>query len=233
MPQLAAGGLAPTAASWLHPDLRTLTAAAIYAVVFGFLFVESGLLVGVLLPGDTVLFAAGLLSATPAIGLRLDWLILGASASAVAGDAVGYLSGRRLGRPWLARRVAAGRFPPGVLDRTEGLARRWGTLAVVIARWVPWVRTFTPIVAGVAQMPYRRFLLANVAGAAVWAGGLLGIGRLAATLPWVRDAAYAVAGVAVAASVLVSLLGLARARSTSRGTDGAGGAAAETRDPGS
>lgn len=218
MSLLASAATATSAASWLHPDLRTLTATAIYAVVFGFLFVESGLLVGVLLPGDTVLFAAGLLSANPSVGLRLAWLLLGATLAAVAGDAVGYLSGHRAGRPWLDRRVATGRFPPGVLARTEALGQRWGALAVIIARWIPWVRTFTPILAGVARMPYRRFVLANVAGAAVWAGGLLGIGRLAATLPWVRDAAFLVAGGVVAASVLASVIVLARARGTRPGT---------------
>ncbi len=206
-------------AQLLNPDLATLTAGGVYAVLFTMIFVESGLLVGFFLPGDTVLFAAGLLSARPGSPLSLPVLAAGAALAAVAGDAVGYWSGRRLGRPWVLRR--AGRLARH-LPRAEAFYARWGWSAVVAARFIPWVRTFTPIVAGTAQMPYRRFLTANLVGAVLWGSGLIGLGHLAHSVPWVRYAAYTVAGVSIAASVLGPTLarGLTRVRTRSRGTSG-------------
>jgi membrane-associated protein len=193
----------------LDPDLATLTAGGVYAVLFTLVFVESGLLVGFFLPGDTVLFAAGLLSARPGSPLSLPVLAVGAAAAAVAGDAVGYWTGRRLGRPWVQRR--AGRLARH-LPRAEAFYARWGWAAVVAARFIPWVRTFTPIVAGTARMSYRRFATANLVGALVWGSGLIGLGYLAHAVPGVRYAAYAVA----VASITASLVGPALARRGAR-----------------
>lgn len=193
----------------LHPDLAALSAGGVYAVLFTLLFVESGLLVGFALPGDTVLFAAGLLAARDGSSLSLPLLALGGAAAAVAGDAVGYWSGRRFGRPWVERR--AGRAAQH-LPRAEALAERWGVLAVVLARFIPWVRTLTPIVAGTARMPYARFAVANLAGALLWASGLILLGYVAHTVPWVRHTAYAVAAVSVVASILGPMVARRRAR---------------------
>lgn len=203
----------PLALDWLHPDLGSLGAAAVYAVVLGFVLVESGLLVGFFLPGDTVLFAAGLLAAAPGSPVQVGWLVPGVVLAAVTGDAIGYATGRRLGRPWLERRVAAGRFPPGLLERAEAFVARWGAAAVVAARWIPWVRTFTPVLAGVGRMGYPRFLAANLVGALTWGAGLVLLGYVAASLPWVRHLAYAVAALAVAASLAASVLAARRGRS--------------------
>jgi membrane-associated protein len=188
-------------------DLTSMTSTAVYVVVLTLVFVESGLLVGFFLPGDSVLFAAGLLSADPDSGLWLPALAGGVAVAAVAGDAVGYWSGRRLGRPWLLRR--AGRAVRRV-EQAEAFYRRWGGLAVIIARFIPWVRTFTPIVAGVGRMPYPSFLVANVIGALIWGSGLVVLGRLAADEPAVKWAAYAVAGVAILTSLLVPLIAWVR-----------------------
>lgn len=169
-------------------DLSGLTALAVYLVVFGFVFAESGLLIGFFLPGDTLLFAAGLLSADPARGVSYPVLVIGVLVAAVSGDFVGYTFGRRAGRPLLERRDGR------VLNRTN-LARaqdfyeRFGRSAVVVARFVPWVRTFAPILAGVAEMPYRRFVVANVVGALLWGAGLITLGRLAGSNPLLRDIA--------------------------------------------
>lgn len=132
--------------------------------------------------------------------------------AAVTGDAVGYATGRRLGRPWVQRRVARGRLGAAHLARAERFYARWGAWAVVIARWIPWVRTFTPILAGVSRMPYRRFLAANVIGALTWGAGLVVLGHVAASVPAVRTAAYVVAGTAVAASLVVPAAAWARRR---------------------
>jgi len=191
------------------PDLAQLSAAAVYAVVLGLVFVESGLLLGFLLPGDSVLFTAGLLAAEPGSHLNVGWLSAGVFAAAVAGDATGYWTGRRFGRPWLLRR--AGRAARHV-DRAEAFYDRYGWWAVVVARFIPWVRTFTPVVAGVGRMPYRRFAAANVVGAAVWGSGLVLLGHAGHDLPWVRWAAYAVAGTAVLGSLAVPVIGWVRYR---------------------
>ena len=200
--------------SLLDPDLASMTAAGVYAVLWTLVFVESGLLVGFFLPGDTVLFTAGLLSADPATGLSLPVLVLGTLVAAVTGDAVGYWSGRRLGRPWLMRR--AGRAAKHV-ERAERFYARYGWWAVVVARFIPWVRTFTPIVAGVAQMPYPRFLSANVVGALCWGAGLITLGHVAYAVEWVRYLAYAVAAVAVLSSAVVPLVARHRRRAAARG----------------
>ena len=190
-------------ADWLSqlfdPDLASLSAAGVYALLFALVFIESGLLVGFMLPGDTVLFAAGLLAAREGSGLSLPVLAIGTTISAILGDAVGYWTGRRFGRPWVERR--AGRAARH-LPRAEAFYERWGFTAVVIARFIPWVRTFTPIVAGMARMPYPRFLVANVVGALLWALGLIVLGYVAYSVPWVRHGAYAIAAVAVLGSVV-------------------------------
>jgi len=196
----------------LTPDLAGLTATLVYLVVFGFVFVESGLLIGFLLPGDSLLFATGLVSASDASGVSLTVLVIGVLVAAVAGDSVGYAFGARLGRPWLERRAAGGRLDARHLRRAEAFYERFGWFAVVAARWIPWVRTFTPVLAGAARMPYRRFLPANVAGAVIWGVGLLAIGHLAATDPTLRHTSYVVAGAFVATSLVLAVIGVARRR---------------------
>ena len=194
------------------PDLAGLTATLVYLVVFGFVFVESGLLIGFLLPGDSLLFAAGLVSATEGSGVSLTVLIIGVLVAAVAGDSVGYAFGARLGRPWLDRRAADGRLDARHLRRAEAFYERFGWFAVVAARWIPWVRTFTPVLAGAARMPYRRFLPANVVGAVIWGAGLLVLGHAAAANPTLRNTSYVVAGAFVATSLVLAVIGVARRR---------------------
>jgi membrane-associated protein len=181
-------------------DLRELSAITVYVVVLALVFVESGLLVGFFLPGDSVLFTAGLLAAEAGSGLNVWWLAGGVFLAAVAGDSTGWWTGRRFGRPWLLHR--AGRAARHV-ERAEVFYARYGWWAIVIARFIPWVRTFTPIVAGVARMDYRRFLGANLTGAAVWGSGLVLLGYLGHSVPWVKWAAYAVAATAILISLLV------------------------------
>jgi membrane-associated protein len=190
-------------------DLEAMTAGAIYVVVFTIVFVESGLLVGFFLPGDTILFTAGLLAADPDRGLSLPLLVGGILVTAVAGDAVGYWTGRRFGRPWLLRK--AGRSARHV-ERAEQFYAKYGALAVIVARFIPWVRTFTPIVAGVGRMPYPKFLAANVAGAFIWGAGITVLGYVAHSNPGVRHGAYAIAGAAILVSILVPVVNAVRAR---------------------
>jgi membrane-associated protein len=194
-------------------DLAGLPAPAVYATLFGFVFVESGLVVGFLLPGDSILFAAGLLAAEPGSSLSLPVLAVGAFICAATGNVVGYWTGGRFGRPWLLAR--AGRAVRHV-ERAERFYERYGWLAVVAARFIPWARTFTPVAAGVAGMSRPAFLSATLAGAAVWGAGLVVLGYLAHDVPWLARLALAIAAIAVAASVLVPLAGWASRRIRNR-----------------
>ena len=171
--------------------LASLGSVTLLLVVWGIVFVESGLLVGFFLPGDSVLFAAGLLAGDPRTGVPVWLLAFGVVFAAVTGDAVGYTIGRRGGRPLLERREGK-LLGPGALRRAEAFYERWGWWSIVIARWIPWIRTFCPVLAGAARMPYPRFLSANLVGALVWGAGLVFLGYAAASLPGVRNAAIAV-----------------------------------------
>lgn len=191
------------------PDLATLSALTAYALLAALVFAESGILLGLFLPGDTVLFAAGLLSAGADPQLSLAVLVPVVLVAAVAGDAVGYWFGAKAGP--LAHRH--GRvLNAGNLARAEGFYERYGALAVVAARWIPWVRTLTPILAGAARMPYRAFLPANVVGAVCWGAGLLALGHLAASTPVLSHVAAGVAAAFVLGSAVVAVARATRSR---------------------
>lgn len=148
-----------------------------YLLLTAIVFTETGLLVGFFLPGDSLLVTAGLVAATGT--LNIWWLNLMLAAAAIAGDSTGYAIGARVG-PRLFTRPKSLLFNPRHVDRTRVFYERHGAKTIVIARFVPIVRTFAPVVAGVGQMRYRRFLLYNVAGglgwvtSMTWAGYLLG-----------------------------------------------------------
>jgi len=178
--------------------LQQFSTVALYLVVWGIVFAETGLLLGFFLPGDTLLFAAGLITAMPG-GANVVVMAIGVVVFAVVGDQVGYTLGLRLGRPYVDRRGP--RIRSGLVKAEEFYAR-FGWLAVVAARWIPWVRTFTPFVAGVARMPRLTFLSANVVGALVWGLGLVTLGYFAYQVTWLRDIALVVATAVVLASML-------------------------------
>jgi len=148
-----------------------------YVVLTVIVFTETGLLIGFFLPGDSLLITAGLVAATGA--LDIWWLNVLLVTAAVAGDSVGYALGARIG-PRLFTREKSWLFNPRHVVRTREFYARHGAKTIVIARFVPIIRTFAPVVAGVGEMPYRRFLLYNVAGglgwvlSMTWAGYLLG-----------------------------------------------------------
>ncbi len=148
-----------------------------YAVLVGIVFTETGLLVGFFLPGDSLLITAGLVAAAGGINIwALDGLLM---VAAIAGDSVGYAIGARLG-PRLFTREKSLLFNPNHIERTRRFYARHGPKTIVLARFVPIIRTFAPVVAGVGEMEYRRFLLYNVVGgmgwvlSMTWAGFLLG-----------------------------------------------------------
>ncbi len=150
-------------------DLATLVRMVGYAGVFAIVFAESGLLIGFFLPGDSLLFTAGFLASQGALDIRL--LVPLCFIAAVAGDAVGYAFGYRVGRR-LFQREDSWLFHREHLVRAEAFFARHGGKAVVLARFLPVVRTFTPIVAGMGAMRYPRFAAFNVLGALLWAVGV-------------------------------------------------------------
>ena len=160
----------------LTPLLYSLGPAALL-LVMAVVFVESGLLLGFFLPGDSFLFISGALVASHVIGPPGWLLALCVFLAAVAGDQVGYLIGRRLG-PRLFSRPNARVFRQDHADRAQRFFDRHGAKAVLLARFLPVIRTFVPAVAGVGRMPRRRFTTFNVIGAAVWSVGIVVAGIL-------------------------------------------------------
>jgi len=146
-----------------------------YGVLFAIVFAETGLLVGFFLPGDSLLITAGLLAANGT--LNIWWLNGLLIVAAVVGDSVGYAIGRRLG-PRLFTRQKSLLFNPAHVERTRRFYEKYGAKTIVIARFVPIVRTFAPVLAGVGGMEYRRFIFYNVAGGVGWVVSMTWVGYL-------------------------------------------------------
>jgi membrane-associated protein len=138
-----------------------------YLVLFVIVFCETGLVVTPILPGDSLLFAAGAIAALPSAELSPHLLVVLLTVAAVLGDAVNYQIGRYVG-PAVFKRESGRFFKREHLEKTHAFYERYGGKTIIIARFVPIVRTFAPFVAGVAQMSYRRFAIYNVTGAIAW-----------------------------------------------------------------
>lgn len=136
-------------------------------------FAESGLLIGFFLPGDTLLFSAGFFAAQGK--LSLGWLILVIVAAAIIGDNVGYTIGKHSGKR-IFRKKDGLFFRQEYIVRAEAFYERHGGKTIILARFVPIVRTFAPVVAGVGRMPRRRFMMFNIVGAITWGAGVTLLG---------------------------------------------------------
>lgn len=188
--------------------------------IFLIVFAESGLLIGFFLPGDSLLFTAGFLASGPSsvaqeLHLPLIPLLLGTWIAAVAGDQVGYLFGQRVG-PALFNRPDSRFFKQENVDKAQAFFDKYGPKAIVLARFVPIVRTFTPITAGVSRMQYRTFVTYNVVGGTVWAIGVTLLGYFLGQVDVIEQnlelAILAVVGI----SVLPIAIELLRARKAHR-----------------
>ena len=181
-----------------------------YGVLFAIVFSETGLLIGFFLPGDSLLITAGVVAATGA--LNIWWLNALLIVAAVVGDSVGYAIGRRLG-PRLFTREKSLLFNPAHVERTRRFYAKYGAKTIVIARFVPIVRTFAPVVAGVGQMEYRRFVFYNVAGGVgwvtsmTWAGYLLG-----SSIPNIGQHLHLIVVIVIVLSVIPIAIELLRER---------------------
>ncbi|WP_010206301.1 DedA family protein [Salinibacterium sp. PAMC 21357] len=172
---------------WLDPQnlIDGFGAFALLGVAF-IVFAETGLLVGFLLPGDTLLVITGILTFTGVIGFEIWWVCLAISFAAFLGGEVGYLIGHKVG-PRIFERKETGLFSVENVKRTNAFFSRFGGLAVILARFVPVVRTFAPVAAGVGHMDYRKYSLYNAIGALIWGSGLTFGGYLLGNIPWLRD----------------------------------------------
>jgi len=156
-------------------DLKELIQAVGYVGLFAIVFAESGLFFGFFLPGDSLLFTAGFIASQRPDLLNLPTLMVLLAIAAIAGDSVGYWSGEKFGRRLFQREDSIW-FHKKHLVTAHEFYEKHGGKAIILARFLPAVRTFVPIVAGMAQMSYRRFLLFNVFGGLFWVIGLSGAG---------------------------------------------------------
>lgn len=164
-----------------HLDLIALIQAVGYLGIFGIVFAESGLFFGFFFPGDSLLFTAGLLASQ---GLLNVWALVALIiAGAILGDSVGYWFGAKVG-PKIFTREDSFFFHKRHVERTRLFYLKYGSRAIVLARFVPIVRTFTPILAGVGSMPYAVFLRYNIMGGVLWGAGVTLLGYfLGAAVP--------------------------------------------------
>jgi membrane-associated protein len=183
---------------WLDPNtlLNGVVGPIALVVVCAIVFAETGLLVGFLLPGDTLLFFTGVLAANGTVnangdmvskfGVDIWWVCLAISLAAFLGGEVGYLIGHKFG-PRVFERKESGLFSVRNVERTNAFFERFGALAVIMARFVPIVRTFAPIAAGIGHMNYRKYSLYNAIGALIWGSGIVLLGFALGQIPIVRD----------------------------------------------
>ena len=184
-----------------------------YVVIAGIIFVETGLLIGFFLPGDSLLFSAGLVAAARD-DINIAFLVFSIFLAAFIGDQVGYVIGRKVGRPYLEKHKS--KRMKRMLERSERFYERYGWWSVVIARYIPWVRTFVPPIAGTVKMNYYKFLSANALGALLWGVGITLAGYYSGSIPWVRDISYGLAAFFISASLIAALRNYLRDRRESR-----------------
>jgi len=188
-------------------QLSSLAPFIFYLVIGAIVFIETGLLFGFFLPGDSILFSAGLVAAAHG-NINIVILVSIIFLTAFFGDQVGFVIGRVVGRPYLDKKQSP-RMQRMIVN-AENFYDKTGCWAVVAARFFPWIRTFVPPIAGAAKMNYYRFLSANVLGALLWGVGITLAGYYAATLPWVKGSSYAIAAFFIGASLISALVNYRR-----------------------
>ena len=182
----------------------------IYLILFAIIFCETGFVVTPFLPGDSLLFVAGAVAATGGMDVHVLFAVLGLAS--FSGDNTNYWIGRFAG-PRIFRRHGSLLFNPRHLERTQAFYEKHGGKTVLIARFVPIVRTFAPFVAGMGRMVYGRFLFYSFAGAILWIGSLVYAGYYFGNLPVVRENLSVVIVAIVLISIMPAVIEYLRARS--------------------
>ncbi len=199
---------------WLFQNYGT----AVYFILFLVIFVETGLVVMPFLPGDSLLFMAGMftnkinkISGEPY--LNLTYLLVLLMIAAVVGDNLNYWIGRKIGLrvlhiKWKGKSIVKQEY----LDKTHSFYEKYGTKTIIMARFVPIVRTFSPFAAGIAEMNYRKFVSFDILGGALWIGSLTIAGYFLGEIEWIRTHIELVALVIIFVSVLPILLEIVKAK---------------------
>jgi membrane-associated protein len=190
-------------------QLASIGPILFYVIAFLVMYVENGIMLGFFLPGDSLLFSAGLVAASnKSIDVALLCVIV--FLGAFIGDQTGYVIGRKYGRPYIDKKNSP--RMQRMIERAERFYEQSGWWAVVAARYFPWVRTFVPPIAGAAKMRYYSFLSANAVGALLWSVLITLAGYYSATIPWVKNSSYAIATFFIAGSLISSVAGYLRRR---------------------
>jgi membrane-associated protein len=191
---------------WLDPH-HLIEAAGPWALllVCAIIFAETGLLIGFIFPGDTLLLITGLLTFRHIIHIDIWWVALAIGLAAFIGGEAGYYIGKKSG-PAIFERKETGLISMDSVRRTNAFFAKYGPAAVIIARFVPVVRTFAPIAAGVGRMNYRKYSLYNAIGAFIWGAGVTFVGYLLGNIRPVADFVVRYIDVILIAVVLVTLV---------------------------
>jgi membrane-associated protein len=203
---------------FLHLDKHlnewaTSLGGGLYGILFLIVFCETGLVVTPFLPGDSLLFAVGALAALDGSPISLPLVVGLLFVAAVAGDAVNYAIGRRIG-PAAFRSESSWLLNKKHLERTQAFYERHGGKTIIIARFMPIVRTFAPFVAGIGEMRYRRFFTFNVVGAGAWVTSFSVLGYFFGNVPAVKRNFTFVIGAIIVISVLPGVIEFLRSRRT-------------------
>lgn len=206
--------------SWLDPDflINTFGLPGVLLIVFA----ETGLLIGFFLPGDSLLFTTGLLVTTGQLKVSLGLVCTLVALAAIIGDQVGYLFGRKVG-PSLFKRPDSRFFKQENVEKAHEFFEKYGPKSLILARFVPVVRTFTPIIAGVSRMNYRSFITFNIIGGVIWGVGVTLLGAVLGKIDFVREHIEAILILIVLISVLPIVIEYLRSRSKSKKEPAPGG----------
>ncbi|MGW4201142.1 DedA family protein [Streptomyces sp. NPDC004726] len=197
--------------SWLDPDYLIGTFGLIGVLII--VFAESGLLIGFFLPGDSLLFTTGLLVTSGTLDTLPLWAVCVLIVlAAIAGDQVGYLFGRKVG-PALFKKPDSRLFKQENVEKAHEFFEKYGPKSLVLARFVPIVRTFTPIIAGVSRMNYRSFITFNIVGGILWGAGVTLLGAALGKIDFVHQHIEKILILIVLLSVLPIVIEVLRARS--------------------
>lgn len=196
-------------AATFDQQFATFAPIFVYLLAGGIVFAQAAFLPAFFLPGSSVLFSAGLVASTGK-DVSIFNVTLVIFLAAGIGNQVGYALGRKIGRPLLDRHN--GPKIQKIVTRSETFYKRNGWWSVFAARFIPWVRTFVPTIAGASKMNYYSFSSANLAGALVWGVGITLAGYYTATLPWVETWTYSIAAFFIVASIISALVDYLRHR---------------------
>ncbi len=197
---------------WLDPQtlLTSLGPYAFWAAVI-IIFAECGLLIGFFLPGDSLLFVVGLLVAQGSIPLPIGLAALILTAAAILGNMTGYWIGAKAG-PTLFNKPDSRFFKKEYVEKSHEFFEKYGASAIILARFVPIVRTFITAIAGVARMDYRKFVLYSAIGGALWAAGITFAGYYLGTIPFIKNNLEAMILAVVVLSVVPIIIEVIRSR---------------------